>query len=197
MADPATLAFYQEQAPRYTMSFDQAPSRHLDRFLDRLESGAHASSSWVAAGGGIPHGFASGASISTPPMAPRPWSRRPMSGSTSARGPCGSTSSTRKQLTTRSGPTPVCSMSGVPNCPRSSSAIHRALRPGGWHYASYKLGTGEGRDRHGRLHNFPAEDWLETVYRDARFAIADTQVYPGKGADGVMRDWMALTVRRP
>ena len=37
--DPATLAFYQAQAPRYTLSFGQAPSRHLDPFLDRLEPG--------------------------------------------------------------------------------------------------------------------------------------------------------------
>ena len=38
-ADPATLAFYQGQAPHLTLSSAQAPSRHLDGFLDRLEPG--------------------------------------------------------------------------------------------------------------------------------------------------------------
>ena len=37
--DPATLAFYQAQAPHYTLSWI-APSRYLDGFLDRLAAGA-------------------------------------------------------------------------------------------------------------------------------------------------------------
>ena len=40
MSDPATIAYYEANAPRYTLSFGQAPSRHLDRFLDRLAPGA-------------------------------------------------------------------------------------------------------------------------------------------------------------
>ncbi|MED5207254.1 MAG: class I SAM-dependent methyltransferase, partial [Pseudomonadota bacterium] len=39
-ADAATIAYYQANAPHYTLSFGQAPSRHLDAFLDRLASGA-------------------------------------------------------------------------------------------------------------------------------------------------------------
>lgn len=38
-ADAATIAYYEANAPRYTLSFGQAPSRHLDTFLDRLEPG--------------------------------------------------------------------------------------------------------------------------------------------------------------
>ena len=38
--DPATIEFYQTNAPRYTLGFGQAPSRHLDPFLDRLARGA-------------------------------------------------------------------------------------------------------------------------------------------------------------
>ena len=36
-ADAATIAYYQANAPRYTLSFGQGPSRHLDAFLDGLE----------------------------------------------------------------------------------------------------------------------------------------------------------------
>ena len=80
--------------------------------------------------------------------------------------------------------------------PQFLAAIHRALRPGGWHFANYKLGDGEGRDLLGRLHNFPDPRWLESRYREAGFAIEETEIYPGKASDGTQRDWMALTVRK-
>ncbi len=87
------------------------------------------------------------------------------------------------------------------HCPRAElpdvlQRIHRALKPGGLHYASFKLGDGEGRDLLGRLHNFPDTDWLRRVYREAGFAIETEEVFPGKGSDGTMRDWMALTVSK-
>src|SRR3546814_4791106 len=45
--------------------------------------------------------------------------------------------------------------------------IHRALKPGGLHFASYKGGGCEGRDRFGRYFNYFAREELETVYREA------------------------------
>ena len=88
------------------------------------------------------------------------------------------------------------------HCPRAelpaiASAIHRALRSGGLHYASFKLGDGEGRDLLGRLHNFPSAQWLRDLYETAGFAIVDENVFAGKGTDGTQRDWLAITVRRP
>jgi SAM-dependent methyltransferase len=76
------------------------------------------------------------------------------------------------------------------------ASIHRALRPGGWHFANYKLGDSEGRDLLGRLHNFPDAGWLEEVYRAAGFAIVVSEIYPGKAADGTQRDWMAMMLQR-
>lgn len=40
MSDPATIAFYQANAPRYTSKFGLTPSRHLEEFLDRLSTEA-------------------------------------------------------------------------------------------------------------------------------------------------------------
>ena len=87
------------------------------------------------------------------------------------------------------------------HCPRAElpdalARIHRALKPGGWHYASYKQGTGEGRDLLGRLHNFPSVDWILARYTEAGFALVDTPVRPGMGSDGTQRDWIHLTVRK-
>ena len=68
--------------------------------------------------------------------------------------------------------------------------IHRALRAGGWHFASYKLGDAEGRDLLGGLHNFPPAEWLVAAYEAAGFAITAQETYAGKASDGTQRDWI-------
>jgi SAM-dependent methyltransferase len=42
--------------------------------------------------------------------------------------------------------------------------IHRALRPSGLFYASYKVGEGDGRDSLGRYYNYPSPEWLQATY---------------------------------
>src|SRR5262249_39660402 len=42
--------------------------------------------------------------------------------------------------------------------------IHRAMKPGGAFYASYKAGEGDGRDTLDRYYNYPTEDWLRATY---------------------------------
>lgn len=87
------------------------------------------------------------------------------------------------------------------HCPRSAlpgvlDAIHTALRPGGLHFANFKLGDGEGRDLLGRLHNFPLAQWVEDRYRETKFEILEQSIYAGKGSDGTQRDWIAITVQK-
>jgi len=45
--------------------------------------------------------------------------------------------------------------------------IHRALKPSGVFYASYKMGEGDGRDSLGRYYNYPPREWLEATYAGA------------------------------
>ena len=45
--------------------------------------------------------------------------------------------------------------------------IHRALKPDGVFYASYKVGHCDGRDSLGRYYNYPSPEWLEAIYADA------------------------------
>jgi SAM-dependent methyltransferase len=42
--------------------------------------------------------------------------------------------------------------------------IHRALKPDGLFYASYKIGEGDGRDSLGRYYNYASPEWLEATY---------------------------------
>lgn len=195
-ADPATIAFYEERAPHYTLSFGQAPSRHLDVFLDRLEPGVRVLE--LGCGGGRDsarireRGFALDATDGTPAMVRK----------ANERFDVGARVMRFEDLDAEAEYDAVWAHACLLHASRADlpsfiSAIHRALKPGGWHYASYKLGNGEGRDLLGRLHNFPDRDWIEAAYSDAGFALEYVEVFPGKGADGTMRDWIALTVRRP
>lgn len=76
--------------------------------------------------------------------------------------------------------------------------IHRALKPGGLHFASYKSGEAEGRDRFGRYFNHLAGVELESIYREAAvWDLLDITEGVGGGYDGAQGPWAQITVRRP
>ena len=194
MSDPATLAWYQREAPRYTESFGRAPSRHLDRFLDRLQPGARVLE--LGCGGGrdsariAERGFDLDATDGTPAMV----------GNTRERFAIAARPMRFDELDAVSAYDAIWAHACLIHVARADfagvlAAIHRALRPGGWHFANFKLGDGEGRDPLGRLTNFPDEAWLEAGYCLAGFNVADSERYRGEGADGVVRDWYALTLQ--
>ena len=195
-ADPATIAYYEAGAPRYALSFSQAPSRHLDRFLDRLEPGARILE--LGCGGGrdsariAERRFDLDATDGTPAMVRK----------ANERFDIGARSMLFDELDSVGEYDAVWAHACLLHVARADlpsvlASIHRALRPGGWHFANFKLGDGEGRDLLGRLHNFPDAAWLEEVYRTAGFVVRASEIYAGKAADGTQRDWMALTVQRP
>lgn len=193
--DPETYQFYQTQAPHFSMSSAVSHSRHLDGFLNRLEKRARI----LELGCGLgrdsvrirERGFDLDATDGVPAMVAKAKERHGID--------------VRllrfDQLDAQSEYDAVWAHACLLHCPRAElpdvlTNIFSALRPQGWHYASYKLGTGEGRDLLGRLHNFPTAAWLLEIYRTAGFDIEDKRIFAGKGSDGTMRDWMALTVRK-
>ncbi len=193
--DPATYDFYQARAPHFTASGAQAQSRHLDHFLDRLAPEAHILE--LGCGGGrdsahmIERGFAIDATDGIPAMVAKANERHEI----------GARLMRFDELDADQAYDAVWAHACLLHCPRAElpgvlSRIHRALRPNGWHYASFKLGDGEGRDLLGRLHNFPNRDWLIDAYETAGFAIVETDTFRGNGSDGTVRDWLALTVQK-
>jgi SAM-dependent methyltransferase len=195
-ADPATIAWYTANAARYTPGFDRTPSRELDPFLDRLKPGARVLE--LGCGGGrdsariAERGFALDATDGTAAMVD---ATRSVAGVPARH-------MAFDQLVAVDAYDAVWAQACLIHVPRQSFAdvvgrIRAAMRPEGWHFASFKLGSSEGRDGFGRLHNFPTKDWLEAAYRAGGFDIKDSVVFAGQGADGVQRDWLALTVRKP
>ena len=76
--------------------------------------------------------------------------------------------------------------------------IHRALRPSGVFYASYKIGDGGGRDSLGRYYNYPTPEWLEATYAGAGPWItvsSDTNVI--QSFDQTPANLLNLVVRKP
>lgn len=87
--------------------------------------------------------------------------------------------------------------------PRSALAgvlerVFRALRPGGFHFASFKAGGQEGRDRLGRYFNYLAASELEALYEaSAAWEAITITEYMGGGYEGRQGPWVAITARRP
>jgi SAM-dependent methyltransferase len=80
--------------------------------------------------------------------------------------------------------------------PQSLAQIHRALRAGGVFVASFKAGTGEGRDGMGRLYNYPTPQALEDAYRAAGWTDLHLETAMGSGYDARPTLWLWMTARR-
>ena len=195
MSDPATIAFYEANAAQYTLKFGNMPSRHLEAFLNLLGPNAHLlelgcgsgqDSAWI-----VECGFTLDATDGT----------RAMVAKTRALRGIDARLMRFQQLDAVERYHAVWAHACLIHVTRDDfpgvlGAIRQSLRPEGLHFANFKLGNGEDHDPLGRLHNFPDAHWLEVAYHEAGFTILASERYRCEGADGVIRDWFALTVRK-
>ena len=196
-SDARTLAFYATEAPVYSASGPSGVSRHLDGFLDRLPAGAEILE--LGCGGGrdaahmIARGFAVDPTDGVAEIAAQAAARirRPVRVMRFG------------ELAAVDRYDAIWASASLLHAPRGDlpdvlARIHRALKPGGQHFASYKGGGREGRDRFGRYFNYFAREELESVYRDAASGDwLDLTEGLGGGYDGVPGPWVQITVRRP
>ena len=194
--DPDTIAFYQARAPHWVFHSGEAHSHQLDRFLDRLPPDTRVLELGCGGGRDAAHirkrGFAVDATDAVPALVTR---------ANQAFG-LGARVMAFHELNAVSEYAGVWAHASLLHCPRAAlpdvlAGIHRALLPGGWHFASFKLGDAEGRDLLGRLHNFPPPEWLIAAYENAGFVVEAQAIYAGKASDGTQRDWTDLTVQKP
>lgn len=84
--------------------------------------------------------------------------------------------------------------SGLPEILRR---VRHALKPCGWHFASYKTAGIEGPDTHKRYYNYLSRDDADRMYRQAGgWACLDYQEYDGVGHFSAPSRWLTVTARR-
>lgn len=197
--DRATLDWYEREAPDYTARGPQGRSHHLDGFLARLAPGAEILELGCGGGRDAAHmlgcGFSVDATDGTAAMVAKAREQRGIE----------ARQMRFDELDAVASYDAVWAHASLLHLPRAAlpsvlAAIYRALRPGGIHFANYKLRDeahpDEGRDLLGRWSNLPSPEWLEDAYGTAGFTIVAREVYAGSGRDGTQRDWLALTVQR-
>lgn len=79
------------------------------------------------------------------------------------------------------------------NMPRHLIALHKAAKPGARFHIGVKTGTGEERDRLGRLYTYFEEQELVTLLKDAGFSTTNRHTGRGTGLSGEMANWIVLT----
>ena len=72
-----------------------------------------------------------------------------------------------------------------------------ALKPGGWHLATYKTDDEPGYDDHGRYYNYLSRANADVQYRAAgEWAAIDYDEFPGTGYFSAPANWLKVTARK-
>jgi SAM-dependent methyltransferase len=194
--DPATLDFYTAEAPVYTASGPDGIARHLPAFLERLQPGARILELGCGGGRDAAHMLELGFDVDATDGAAE------IAAQAEAR--LGSAVRVMRfdELDHIAEYDAVVASASLLHVPRSAlpEIIHRiwaALKPSGWHVASFKGGGAEGRDRFGRYFNYLDADDLRAYYTNAsNWAELEISSRTGGGYDGVQGPWHIITVRK-
>lgn len=194
--DPATLAFYASEAPDYAASSPGRIGRHLDPFLEQLAPGALILELGCGSGRDAAHMEALGFSVEptdgVPEMAAQAETRlgRPVR------------VMRFDELDAVEAYDGVVAAYSLLHVPRGGlvgvlERVWRALKPGGWHVATYKTAGGEGRDRLGRYYNYPSETELRGFYTEAGdWSVVETETGEGRGYEGGESRFVIITLRK-
>ena len=194
--DPATLAFYASEAPDYAASGRGGIGRHLDPFLERLTSGALVLELGCGSGRDSAHmislGFRVEPSDGVPEMAAQAEVRlgRPVR------------VMRFDELDAMEAYDGVVAAYSLLHVPRTAltgvlARIWRALKPGGWHVATYKTAGNEGRDRLARYYNYPSEAELRAFYAQAgEWSVVETETGESRGYEGGVSRFVIITLRK-
>ena len=196
MFDPETLGFYATEASAYAASVPDGVGRHLEGFLARLQPGALILELGCGSGRDAAkmtaRGFQVEATDGVPEMAALAEARlgRPVRVMRF---------DALDAVAQYDGIVAAYSLLHVPREGLSAvlAKIWRALKPGGWHVATYKTSGDEGRDRLGRYFNYPSEAELRAFYAEAgAWSVIETETGEGRGYEGGISSFIIITLRK-
>lgn len=192
--DQTTLRFYAQESEAYT-SRGQPHSPHIEAFLKRLPPKAAIIELGCGAGQDSEFMLAQGFNVrptdGTPEMAKAASQRLNIPVDTML-------FSDLDETAAYDGVWANASLLHVPKAelPSILSLIHRAMKPGGVFYASFKAGQSEGRDQLDRYYNYPSQEWLANVYGALEWREIDIKAEAGSGYDKMPTDWLHVTAIR-
>jgi SAM-dependent methyltransferase len=193
--DDGTLQFYRDNAQSYA-DWAKAPSTRLVRFMALLPAGGSILELGCGAGNHsadmIKAGFVVRPTDGSPEMADIAARRlgRPVE------------TMLFDQLDAEDAYDGVWASACLLHAPRGElpgilGRIHRALKPSGLFYASFKIGDSDGRDKLGRYYNYPERDWLDAAYATAGgWSPIASDTSEIKGFDAKLSTMLHLLVRK-
>lgn len=196
MADDDTLKFYAENAATYVQHAADRPSPQLIAFADALPPKARVlelgTGSGRDAGYLISRGFEVDPSDASPELAAEAQRLlgRPVRIMRFDQ---------LEDVERYDGVWASASLLHAPSAELTSdlARIHRALSLDGLFVASFKAGSGEGRDKFGRYYNYPDAATLMAHYRAAAdWARLELEEMTGSGYDNLPTEWLWVTARR-
>ncbi|MBS0475810.1 MAG: class I SAM-dependent methyltransferase [Proteobacteria bacterium] len=194
--DPRTLAFYAREASDYVARFVDGINCNLPDFLDRLVPGASILELGCGAGRDaaymIERGFAVEPSDGVPAMAALAEARLGRAVRVLR----------FEELDADGVYDAVYASYSLLHVPRAGlddvlARIWRALKPGGWHMATYKSGGSEGRDSLGRYFNYLSREQAQAFY--AHTGAWDRLEFSegiGGGYDNRPSSWVNVIARK-
>lgn len=194
--DPATLEFYAREAPDYAASGPGGIGRHLDPFLERLPAGAFILELGCGSGRDAAameeRGFRVDPTDGVPEMAAQASARlgRPVR------------VMRFDELDAAQIYDGVVAAYALLHVPRGGLAsvlgkVWQALKPGGWHAATYKTAAAEGRDRLGRYYNYPSEAELRACYAAAgAWSVVEIEHGEGRGYEGGVSAFISVLLQK-
>lgn len=196
MADDDTMRFYAGHAATYAQHRTRPSGHALDAFLAMLPAGARilelGCGNGVDAAHMLSRGFDVDATDGTPELVAE------------ARRRIGDAARVMRfeTLDAVAGYDGVWACASLLHAPAATlpdilRRIQTALRPGGVCVASFKAGSGEGRDGMGRYFNYPSAEALEAAYRAAGWTDLRLETNMGSGYDALPTRWLWMTARKP
>jgi len=195
MTDDETLRFYTDHAAEYAQHRTQPSGEHLVDFLAALPKAARILELGCGNGMDAAHmqaqGFDVDATDGTPALVAEAQKR------------IGKSARVMRfaELEAEAGYDGVWACASLLHVEAASlhdvlARVRRALRPGGVFVASFKAGTGEGRDSYGRYYNYPSAKQLNDTYRAAGWSDIMLETNMGSGFDALPTAWLWVTARR-
>jgi SAM-dependent methyltransferase len=194
--DPETLAFYAREAADYVARWPDGNHRHLSGLLGQLAPGARILELGCGSGRDaaymLARGFAVEPTDGVPQMAAQAGRR------------LGKPVKVLRfdELEARDAYDAVvacASLLHVPvgELPTILGRIWGALRPGGWHLASYKSGGSEGRDRLGRYYNYLSQSQAHACYEQAgSWCSLGFETGEARGYEGTLSPWITVIAQK-